>query len=233
MHDPALTAGRIFHCLDADRAVLRAGRQVPAVAAGRLVTDRLAGEIAVGTDGVTDSWVRPLGPAQLLAALRAGSGRLAGELTDAVLRALPHRSAGHDRPVTPAARILCRTAAVPDAEAAACVGTAARASQRRSSRASSPAIVRPLSQQEIRGPRTAEASLADDEVRVPLAYALTAKARVGRREIASRDGAPAHAGAAIPRAGAGAQSPTTNAITTTGPAPADRTETAATLGSQL
>ncbi|WP_052499821.1 hypothetical protein [Streptomyces vietnamensis] len=232
MHDPALTAGRIFRCLDADRAALRAGRQVPAAAASRLVTDRLAGEIAVETDGVTGSWVRPLGPAQLLAALWPGSGRLTGELTDAVLRALLRCSAGHDRPVTPAARILCRTAAVPAAEAAAHVGAAARASQHRSSRASSPVIVRPLSRQEIRGPRPTSASPADDEVHVPLTYALTVMAHVGRWEIAGRAGAPAHAAAAISSAGVGAQSPTSNAITITGPAPADRTKTA-TLGSQL
>ncbi|WP_328406363.1 hypothetical protein OHS70_38970 (plasmid) [Streptomyces sp. NBC_00390] len=35
------------------------------------------------TDGVTDSWVRALGRAQLLATLRPGSGRLTDELTDA------------------------------------------------------------------------------------------------------------------------------------------------------
>ncbi|MER8236119.1 conjugal transfer protein [Streptomyces sp. NPDC094049] len=59
-----------------------------------------------------------------------------------------------------------------------------------------------------------------DGVRLPLTYALTLKARASRWEIASLDGAPA-AATAPPTAGV------------TSSPPADRTSTAATLGSQL
>lgn len=67
-----------------------------------------------------------------------------------------------------------------------------------------------------------------DEVRVPLTYALTLKARAGRWEIASLDGAPAPA----TPAGVSAPPPPAN-LTTTEPASADRAKTAATPGSQL
>ncbi|MFE5301887.1 hypothetical protein [Streptomyces sp. NPDC056632] len=69
-----------------------------------------------------------------------------------------------------------------------------------------------------------------NEVRVPLAYALTLKARAGRWEIASLDGAPAPATPATP-AGVSAPPPTAD-LTTTGPASADRATTAATPGSR-
>lgn len=73
-----------------------------------------------------------------------------------------------------------------------------------------------------------------DEVRLPLTYALTLKARAGRWEIASLDGAPAPAGPATPAAGDSAPPSTPHPTSaTTEPASADRTKTAATLGSQL
>lgn len=105
MHDgqhPAHTAGGIFHRLDAEWAALCADADVQAVVVDWLVADRLAGDVAA----VTDSWVRTLGPAQLLAALRPASGRLTDDLTDAVLRALLRRAAGRDRSATLAARII-------------------------------------------------------------------------------------------------------------------------------
>ncbi|MEV6654785.1 hypothetical protein [Streptomyces sp. NPDC051219] len=103
---PAHTAGGIFHRLDAEWATLCADADVQAAVADWLVTDRLADDVAAVTGAVTDSWVRTLGPAQLLAALRPGSGRLTDELTDAILRALLRRAAGHDRSATLAARIV-------------------------------------------------------------------------------------------------------------------------------
>ncbi|MGP4003622.1 hypothetical protein [Streptomyces sp. 8N706] len=103
---PAHTAGGIFHRLDAEWAALCADADVQAAVADWLVTDRLADDVAAVADGVTDSWVRTLGPAQLLAALRPGSGGLTDGLTDAVLRALLLRAAGHDRSATLAARIV-------------------------------------------------------------------------------------------------------------------------------
>ncbi|MDH2392187.1 hypothetical protein QCN29_26075 [Streptomyces sp. HNM0663] len=103
---PARTAGGIFHRLDAEWAALCADADIQAAVADWLVADRLADDVAAVTDGVADSWVRTLGPAQLLAALRPASGRLTDELTDAVLRALLRRAAGHDRSATLAARII-------------------------------------------------------------------------------------------------------------------------------
>lgn len=99
---PAPTVGGIFHRLDAEWAALCADAAVQAAVADWLVTDRLADDVAA----VTDAWVRNLGPAQLLAALRPGDGRLTDELTDAVLRALLRRAAGRDRSATLAARIV-------------------------------------------------------------------------------------------------------------------------------
>ncbi|MGW6564928.1 hypothetical protein [Streptomyces sp. NPDC054975] len=55
---------------------------------------------------MTDSSVRALAPAQLLAALQPGSGRLTDKRTDAVLRALLRRAAGHDRSAILAARVV-------------------------------------------------------------------------------------------------------------------------------
>ncbi|MDH2392189.1 conjugal transfer protein [Streptomyces sp. HNM0663] len=71
-----------------------------------------------------------------------------------------------------------------------------------------------------------------DEVRVPLTYALTLKARAGRWEIASLDGAPAPAGPAAPAASSVPLSTPSPIPATTEPASADRTKTAATQGSQ-
>ncbi|MER7111157.1 hypothetical protein [Streptomyces sp. NPDC000229] len=105
MHDvqhPAHTAGGIFHRLDADWAALCADADVQAAVADWLAADRLADDVAA----VTDSWVRTIGPAQLLAALRPGNGRLTDDLTDAILRALLRRAAGRDRSATLAARII-------------------------------------------------------------------------------------------------------------------------------
>lgn len=103
---PATTAGGIFHRLDAEWAALCADAAVQAAVADWLVADRLADDVAAVTDGVADAWVRTLGPAQLLAALRPGDVRLTDELTDAVLRALLRRAAGRDRSATLAARIV-------------------------------------------------------------------------------------------------------------------------------
>ncbi|MFE0200718.1 hypothetical protein ACFW0I_33950 [[Kitasatospora] papulosa] len=104
MQHPAPTAGGIFHRLDAEWAALCADAAVQAAVADWLVADRLADDVAAVTDGLADAWVRTLGPAQLLAALRPGDGRLTDELTDAVLRALLRRAAGRDRSAILAAR---------------------------------------------------------------------------------------------------------------------------------
>ncbi|MBD0743004.1 hypothetical protein [Streptomyces sp. CBMA152] len=103
---PTRPAGGIFHRLDAEWAALCADATVQAAVADWLVADRLADDVAAMTGGVADAWVRTLGPAQLLAALRPVDGRLTDELTDAVLRALLHRAAGHDRSAILAARIV-------------------------------------------------------------------------------------------------------------------------------
>ncbi|MFF9870088.1 hypothetical protein ACF1G0_32705 [Streptomyces sp. NPDC013953] len=103
---PAHTAGGIFRRLDAEWAALCADADVQAAVADWLVADRLADDVAAVTDVVTDSWVRTLSPAQLLAALRPSSGRLTDDLTDAVLRALLRRAAGRDRWATLAARVV-------------------------------------------------------------------------------------------------------------------------------
>lgn len=66
------------------------------------MTDHLADDVAA----VTDSWVRALGPEQLLASLRPARGVLSDALTDAVLRSLLVRATGHDRSATLAARII-------------------------------------------------------------------------------------------------------------------------------
>lgn len=102
---PAPAVGGIFDRLDAEWAVLCADTTVQAAVTDWLVTDRLADDVAA----VTDSWVRALGPAQLLAALRPPDGHLTDALTDAVLRALLRRAAGHDRSATLAARIVVQT----------------------------------------------------------------------------------------------------------------------------
>ncbi|MGW4218417.1 hypothetical protein ACWEJZ_15505 [Streptomyces bacillaris] len=102
---PAL-AGGIFHRLDAEWSALCADPGVQCAVADWLVADGLANEVAAVTGDMADAWVRTLGPAQLLAALRPGDGRLADELTDAVLRALLRRAAGHDRSAILAARVI-------------------------------------------------------------------------------------------------------------------------------
>ncbi|MFD5425595.1 hypothetical protein [Streptomyces sp. NPDC127084] len=99
---PAPTTGGIFDRLDAEWSALCADTAVQAAVTDWLVTDRLADDVAA----VTDAWVRTLGPAQLLAALRPRDEAMADALTDAVLRALLRRAAGHDRSATLAARIV-------------------------------------------------------------------------------------------------------------------------------
>ncbi|MDQ0847697.1 hypothetical protein [Streptomyces sp. V1I6] len=110
---PAHTVGGIFHRLDVEWTALCAATDIQAAVTDWLVTDRLADDVAAVTDavtdGVTDTRERTLGPAQLLAALRPGSGRLTDELTDAVLRALLRRAADHDRSATLAARIVVQS----------------------------------------------------------------------------------------------------------------------------
>lgn len=99
---PTRAAGGIFHRLDTEWASLCADANVRAAVTDWLVTDHLADDVAA----VTDSWVRALGPAELLTALRPGAGHLTDALTDAVLRALLRRAAGCDRSATLAARII-------------------------------------------------------------------------------------------------------------------------------
>lgn len=107
---PAHAVGGIFHRLDEEWAALCADAAVQAAVTDWLVADRLADGVAAVVAAVADdgaeSWVRKLGPAQLLAALRPGSGRLTDELTDSVLRALLRRAGGRDRSATLAARIV-------------------------------------------------------------------------------------------------------------------------------
>ncbi|WP_328380728.1 hypothetical protein OHB13_38420 (plasmid) [Streptomyces sp. NBC_00440] len=98
----APTAGGIFDRLDADWATLCADTSVQNAVADWLMADNLADDVAA----VTDSWVRTLGPAQLLAILKPRTAHLPDELADAVLRALLVRAAGHDRSATLAARII-------------------------------------------------------------------------------------------------------------------------------
>ncbi|MFB8417472.1 hypothetical protein ACFC63_18380 [Streptomyces albidoflavus] len=100
-------AGGVFSQLDADWARLCADPDVQAAVADWLMADQLADSVAtVADEGVADAWARRLGPAQLLAALRPGAGRLGDGLADAVLRALLRRAAGRDRSATLAARIV-------------------------------------------------------------------------------------------------------------------------------
>ncbi|MFD4224719.1 hypothetical protein [Streptomyces griseus] len=102
-------AGGIFHRLDAEWSALCADHAVQCAVADWMMADGLADDIIAVTGAVADAWVRTLGPAQLLAALRPGDGRPADELTDAVLRALLRRAAGHGRSATLAARIIVQT----------------------------------------------------------------------------------------------------------------------------
>jgi hypothetical protein len=99
---PAPTADGIFSRLDAEWADLCADASVRAAVTDWLMTDHLADDVAA----VTESWVRTLGPEQLLATLRSGHGVLSDALTDAVLRSLLVRATGHDRSATLAARII-------------------------------------------------------------------------------------------------------------------------------
>ncbi|MFE4873461.1 hypothetical protein [Streptomyces sp. NPDC056682] len=99
---PAPTAGGIFDRLDAEWATLCADVTVQGAVADWLMADHLADDVAA----VTDSWVRTLGPAQLLAALTPRPAHHSDALADAVLRALLIRAAGHDRSSTLAARII-------------------------------------------------------------------------------------------------------------------------------
>ncbi|GGN61444.1 hypothetical protein GCM10012285_60350 [Streptomyces kronopolitis] len=98
---PNTTPG-IFRRLDAEWAELCADPGVRGAVYGWLMADCLAVEVAV----VTDSWVRSLGPEQLLAALRPTGSATGDALTDAVLRALLDRAAGHGRSAILAARIV-------------------------------------------------------------------------------------------------------------------------------
>ncbi|MGW4784884.1 hypothetical protein [Streptomyces sp. NPDC004230] len=99
---PAPAARGIFARLDAEWSELCADTSVRAAVTDWLMTDHLADDVAA----VTDSWVRTLGPEELLAALRPGRGVLSDDLTDAVLRCLLMRATGHDRSATLAARII-------------------------------------------------------------------------------------------------------------------------------
>lgn len=96
------TARGIFARLDAEWAALCEDASVRAAVTDWLMTDHLADDVAA----VTDSWVRTLGPEQLLTALRPGRSVLSDALTDAVLRSLLVRATGHDRSATLAARII-------------------------------------------------------------------------------------------------------------------------------
>lgn len=95
-------AGGIFSGLDAEWASLCSDASVTAAVADWLMADGLADDVAA----VTDSWVRTIGPRQLLAALAPGPGGVADDLADAVLRALLRRAAGTDRSATLAGRIV-------------------------------------------------------------------------------------------------------------------------------
>ncbi|MFF3159990.1 hypothetical protein [Streptomyces sp. NPDC057910] len=99
---PAPTAGGIFDRLDAEWATLCADATVQGAVADWLMAGHLADAVAA----VTDSWVRTLGPAQLLAVLTPRPAHHCDALADAVLRALLVRAAGHDRSATLAARII-------------------------------------------------------------------------------------------------------------------------------
>lgn len=96
------TAPGIFRRLDAEWAELCADPGVRGAVYGWLMADCLAVEVA----SVTDSWVRALGPEQLLAALRPTGSATGDALTDAVLRALLDRAAGDGRSAILAARIV-------------------------------------------------------------------------------------------------------------------------------
>jgi hypothetical protein len=98
----AHTARGIFGRLDVEWGVLCADISVQAAVTDWLVADRLADDVAA----VTDSSVRGLGPAQVLAALQPSNGAVADAVTDAVLRALLRRAAGCDRSATLAARVI-------------------------------------------------------------------------------------------------------------------------------
>ncbi|MFE5514004.1 hypothetical protein ACFQ9J_26070 [Streptomyces sp. NPDC056529] len=132
---PARMADGIFRRLDVEWSALCSDPTVQVAVAEWLVADRLADDVgavtdwpmadrpadATGTvtdrvvaDGVADAWTRTLGPAQVLAALRPADSRLSDELSDAVLRALLHRAAGHGRSATLAARVIVQ-AMIPSA----------------------------------------------------------------------------------------------------------------------
>ncbi|MFF0629765.1 hypothetical protein [Streptomyces sp. NPDC004296] len=93
---------KVFGRLDDEWAVLCADADVRSAVYEWLMADSLAYEIAAATD----SWVRALGPEQLLAALRPAGSATSDELADAVLRALLKRAAGRGRSATLAARIV-------------------------------------------------------------------------------------------------------------------------------
>ena len=99
---PARNVCGTFDRLDAEWAALCADASVQAAVADWLTTDHLADDVA----DAAGAWVRTLGPAQLLAALRPRDGELSDALTDAVLRALLRRAAGQGRPAVLAARII-------------------------------------------------------------------------------------------------------------------------------
>ncbi|MEV6726244.1 hypothetical protein AB0M94_35545 [Streptomyces xanthochromogenes] len=99
---PARNVCGTFDRLDAEWAALCADASVQAAVADWLTADHLADDVA----DAAGAWVRTLGPAQLLAALRPRDGELSDALTDAVLRALLRRAAGQGRPAVLAARII-------------------------------------------------------------------------------------------------------------------------------
>ncbi|MFJ5680307.1 hypothetical protein [Streptomyces sp. NPDC093097] len=95
-------AGGIFGRLDDEWAALCADTDVRASVYEWLMADHLAYDVAAATA----SWVRTLGPEQLLAALRPAGSATSDELADAVLRVLLKRAADRGRSATLAARIV-------------------------------------------------------------------------------------------------------------------------------
>ncbi|MEV4616806.1 hypothetical protein AB0K43_30060 [Kitasatospora sp. NPDC049258] len=99
---PVRKAGGVFDRLDTDWAVLCGDASVRAAVAGWLAADHLAVEVAEAAG----SWTNALGPEQVLAALRPGTGMLSDALADSVLRALLLRAGGRGRAAALAARIV-------------------------------------------------------------------------------------------------------------------------------
>nr|MDT0519869.1 hypothetical protein [Streptomyces sp. DSM 41633] len=104
MHDASHPAagGGYFDRLDADWAALCADPALRQAVTDWVTDGHLGDDIAA----VTDSWSGSLTPEQLLAALRPTADGVTDELTDAVLRALLKRAAGHDRSAVLAGRVI-------------------------------------------------------------------------------------------------------------------------------